>query len=85
MKFLRETYKPGPDTLAYGAVDVAATDVVVRVYAPGRRRHPDEHQLEMLEPGVFALDFEFEELGNYIFVVEEDGVTQTVLNAKVYA
>lgn len=84
MKFLRETYKPGPDTLAYGAVDMNAIEVVVRVYAPGHRNRPVSHTLEKLEAGVFALDFVFEEVGNYIFVVAEDGVVQTILNAKVY-
>lgn len=88
MKFLRETYKPGPDKLAYAAIDPNATSVVTRVYGP---RHSATHSditplsLYKLEDGVFALDFDFRELGNYIFVVEEDGKIQTILNAKVYA
>jgi len=87
MKFLRDTYRPGKDRLAYGAVDKNASVVAVRVYGPSHRpRSNDITKLKLykLEAGVFALDFEFKELGNYIFVVEEDGVVQTVLNAKVY-
>lgn len=86
MKFLRENYRPGDDRLAYAAVDTNATNVVTRVYGP---RHSPEHksvkslELFKLEPGVFCLDFKFDELGNYIFVVEEDGTVQTILNAKV--
>jgi len=86
MKYLRGTYRPGPDRLAYAAVDNDAAVVVARVYGPGRpgTTHFGRDLLK-LERGVFALDFEFKELGNYIFVVEEDGVVQTILNAKVYA
>lgn len=85
MKFLRETYRPGLDTLAYGAVDVEAAEVVARVYAPHQRSRAVSHTLKILEAGVFVLDFNFEEVGNYIFVVAEDGKVQTILNAKVYA
>lgn len=85
MKFVRDTYRPGKDRLAYGAVDKNATSVVARVYGPGPRPRGKNLTLYKLEQGVFALDFEFKELGNYIFVVEEDGVVQTILNAKVYA
>lgn len=87
MKFLRETYRPGADRLAYAAVDKDATTVVTRVYGPHHRpRNKNTQELELfkLERGVFALDFEFKEIGNYIFVVEEDGTVQTILNAKVY-
>ncbi len=82
MKFLRDTYRPGKDRLAYGAVDRNATKVVARVYGPSK--HCKRLNLYKLEAGVFALDFVFKELGNYIFVIEEDGVVQTILNAKVY-
>jgi len=88
MKFLRDTYRPGPDKLAYAAIDPDAASVVTRVYGP---RHSATHAdvitlpLFKLEDGVFALPFDFRELGNYIFVVEEDGTVQTILNAKVYA
>lgn len=88
MKFLRDTYRPGKDRLAYLAVDRTATVVVARVYGPSHRprsRHKTELKLFKLEEGVFVLDFEFKELGNYIFVIVEDGVVQTILNAKVYA
>lgn len=88
MKFLRDTYRPGKDRLAYAAVDKNASVVVVRVYGPSHRarsKSKKEIKLHKLEQGVFALDFEFKELGNYIFVVEEDGEVQTILNAKVYA
>lgn len=87
MRFLRDNYKPGQDRLAYAAVDQAAIKVVARVYGPSHRarsKHSQELNLYKLEAGVFALDFEFRELGNYIFVVEEDGTVQTILNAKVY-
>jgi len=87
MKFLRDTYRPGKDRLAYGAVDKDAVLVVTRVYGPSHRprsKNSVELKLYKLEAGVFALDFEFDELGNYIFVVEEDGKVQTILNAKVY-
>jgi hypothetical protein len=88
MKFIRDTYKPGQDRLAYAAVDPKASVVLTRVYGPGHRpehKSLQEFNLYKLEDGVFALDFVFEELGNYIFVVEEDGTVQTTLNAKVYA
>ncbi len=87
MKFLRDTYRPGKDRLAYVAVDRDAVVVVARVYGPSHRprhKYTETCRLFKLEPGVFALDFEFKELGNYIFVVEEDGTVQTILNAKVY-
>ena len=86
MKFLRETYRPGKDRMAYVAVDRAAIKVVARVYGPGHRPRSNaitKLNLFKLEAGVFALDFEFKELGNYIFVIEEDGTVQTILNAKV--
>jgi len=88
MRFLRNTYKPGPDKLVYTAIDLKPTLVVARVYGP---RHSETHSdvkslnLYKLEDGVFALDFNFKELGNYIFIIEEDGAVQTILNAKVYA
>lgn len=88
MRLIRDTYRPGPDRLAYVAVDKTAAVVVTRVYGPSHRpQHKNVKELNLyrLEQGVFALDFDFEELGNYIFVVEEDGCVQTVLNAKVYA
>jgi len=85
MRFLRGTYRPGPDTLAYVAVDMLAISAVARVYGPPRHSVAVAYDLDKLEPGVFALDFDFKELGNYIFVIEEDGEVQTVLNAKVYA
>jgi hypothetical protein len=88
MKFLRETYRPGPDRLAYAAVGTNATTVVTRVYGPhhgSKLKSIQRLELFKLEPGVFCLDFEFKELGNYIFVVEEDGTVETILNAKVYA
>ena len=69
------------------AVDRDAIKVVARVYGPGHRpRHKCtvECRLFKLERGVFALDFEFKELGNYIFIVEEDGKIQTILNARVH-
>jgi len=87
MRFVRETYKPGQDKLAYAAVDPHATSVVTRVYGPYHSAtHSDVIELSLyrLEDGVFALDFMFRELGNYIFIVEEDGTIQTILNAKVY-
>ena len=87
MKLIRDTYRPGKDRLAYVAVDQNAAKVVTRVYGPSHRarnKHSEELNLYKLEAGVFALDFEFKELGNYIFVVEEDGKVQTILNAKVY-
>lgn len=87
MKFLRDTYRPGPDRLAYVTVDRAATTVVARVYGPGHRpgsNNKTKLKLFKLEEGVFVLDFEFKELGNYIFVIVEDGEVQTILNAKVY-
>jgi hypothetical protein len=87
MKFLRDTYRPGPDRLAYVAVARDAASVVARVYGPGHRPRSNaakEVKLFKLEEGVFALDFVFKELGNYIFVIEEDGTVQTILNAKVY-
>lgn len=74
--------------MAYAAVDRNATEVVVRVYSPSHRpgdKCADSHTLLKLEPGIFCLDFEFKQLGNYIFVIQEDGVVQTILNAKVYA
>ena len=70
------------------AVDRDAIKVVTRVYGPGHRPRSNaitKLNLFKLEQGVFALDFEFKELGNYIFIVEEDGTVQTILNAKVYA
>jgi hypothetical protein len=88
MEFRRGTYKPGKDKLAYAAVDPQATLVVARVYGPRHCANCNDVaglELYRLEGGVFALDFEFRDLGNYIFVVEEDGVVQTILNAKVYA
>ena len=85
MKFLRDTYRPGKDRLAYAAVDKNAAVVVARVYGPGPRPCCETIELHKLEPRVFVLDFEFDSLGNYIFVIEEDGEVQTVLNAKVYA
>ncbi len=87
MRFLRDNYRPGKDRLAYGAVDKNASVVVTRVYGPGqgpKNKRAQKLNLYKLEAGVFVLDFEFKELGNYIFVVEEDGVVQTILNAKVY-
>lgn len=84
MKFLRDTYRPGKDRLAYATVDRNAAVVVARVYGPGQQPVCRKLKLFRLEPGVFALDFEFKELGNYIFVIAEDGVVQTILNAKVY-
>jgi hypothetical protein len=87
MKFIRDTYRPGLDRLAYAAVGTNATKVVARVYGPSHKSNVNnmkEHELLKLEPGVFILDFEFEQLGNYIFVVEEDGKVRTILNAKVY-
>ncbi len=85
MNFRRDTYKPGKDRLAYAAVDKDAISVVARVYGPGRRPRKHEVKLYKLERGVFALDFEFKEVGNYIFIIVEDGEVQTILNAKVYA
>jgi hypothetical protein len=84
MRFERASYKPGKDVLVYGAVDSNAATVITRVYSPAALGSVDM-TLKKLEPGVFALDFNFREVGNYIFVVEEDGTVQTVLNAKVYA
>jgi len=84
--FIRDNYRPGQDRLAYAAVDVTATEVVTRVYGPSHRagnRSTQTLELFKLEKGVFALDFDFKQLGNYIFVVEEDGEVQTILNAKV--
>jgi len=85
MQFLRDTYRPGKDRLAYAAVDKNAASVITRVYGPGLRPRSKELKLHKLEPGVFILDFEFRELGNYIFVVVEDDEVRTILNAKVYA
>jgi len=84
MQFRRESYKSGEDTLVYGAVDLGASVVEARVYVPTRSR-PNTIKLTKLEPGVFILDFNFREVGNYIFVVVEDGEVKTILNAKVYA
>ncbi len=58
--------------------------VVVRVYGPNHALRK-EIVLEKLEEYVFAFYYEFKDLGNYIFVVKEDGEVTTVLNAKVYA
>jgi len=88
MRFVRGSYKPGKDKLVYGAVNPGTTAVVVRVYGPrhnAKGKDVTEYALYSLEPGVFALDFNFSEIGNYIFVIEEDGDVKTILNAKVYA
>ena len=88
MRFVRGSYKPGKDKLVYGAINPNTTDVVVRVYGPhysAKCRDVIAYALYRLEPGVFALDFNFKEVGNYIFVVEEDNTVETILNAKVYA
>ncbi len=81
---LRETYRPGPDRLVYPAQGKDAEAVVARVYGPNHAP-VREIVLEQLENNIFAFDFNFRELGNYIFVFEEDGEVQTILNAKVYA
>lgn len=81
---IRETYRPGPDRLVYAAQGKDAKEVVVRVYGPNHAR-VREIVLDKLEKNVFAFDFNFMEIGNYIFVFEEDGEVQTILNAKVYA
>jgi len=85
--FARGTYRPGPDRLVYVADDAGATKVVARVYCPCHHKNVDRHVVELrkLEPKVFILDFDFQELGNYIFVLEEDGEISAILNAKVYA
>lgn len=88
MRFVRGSYKPGKDKLVYGAINPSTADVVVRVYGPrysAKCRDVTVYALYQLEPGVFALDFNFKEVGNYIFVVEEDNTVETILNAKVYA
>ena len=61
-----------------------AETVVTRVYGPNHQP-AREIVLDKLEPNVFAFDFNFRGIGNYIFVFEEDGEVTTVLNAKVYA
>lgn len=71
--------------MAYVAVGKKAASVVARVYGPGHRPRSKKVELYKLEQGVFILDFDFKEIGNYIFVVEEDGEVQTILNARVYA
>ena len=63
MRLLRDTYRPGKDRLAYVAVDVNAAAVVTRVYGPAYR--PKSNNSEKLN--LYKLDFEFKELGNYIF------------------
>ena len=80
---LREVYRPGPDRLVYVAQGKDAEAVVTRVYGPNHSP-VREIVLDKLEPNVFAFDFNFREIGNYIFVFAEDGETTTVLNAKVY-
>lgn len=81
---LREVFRPGPDRLVHVAVGKSPERVVTRVYGPN---HSPIRTIELdkLEPTVFAFDFNFREIGNYIFVIEEDGEVTTVLNAKVYA
>ena len=80
---LRGIYRPGPDVLTYAAIYENAVTVKARVYGPnGMKRRATWSKVET---GVFAIDFEFTELGNYIFVIEEDGDITTILNAKVYA
>lgn len=81
---LRQVYRPGPDRLVYVAEGKDAEAVVTRVYGPNHTA-VQAIVLEKLEPNVFAFDFDFREIGNYIFVFAEDGETTTVLNAKVYA
>jgi len=88
MRFQRATYRPGYDRLVYAAVDEETTTISIRVYGP--QHHPGNNQVTkhspfVLEDGIFALDFDFNEVGNYIFIIEENGVIQTILNAKVYA
>ena len=80
---LRGVYRPGPDVLAYAALYEQTVAVKARVYGPNG--HKQKIDLFNLETGVFAMDFNFQELGNYIFVIEEDGDITTILNAKVYA
>lgn len=80
---LREVYRPGPDRLVYAATGKNAGKVMTRVYGPNHSP-VREIELDKLEKNVFAFNFMFEELGNYIFVFEEDGEVTTTLNAKVY-
>jgi hypothetical protein len=88
MKYLRDTYRPGNDRLVYVAVGKSPVSIVARIYGPHHRKEsPDATtvELEPLEPKIFVMDFEFRKLGNYIFVIEEDGEVEAILNAKVYA
>ncbi len=81
---LRRIYRPGPDRLVHVAKGKDPAQVVVRVYGPNHAPR-QEIVLDKLEEYVFAFDYDFKELGNYIFVVKEDDKVTTVLNAKVYA
>ena len=80
---LREVYRPGPDVLTYGAIYEKTIAVKARVYGPNGNKQ--RLNWLKLETGVFAVKFNFRELGNYVFVIEEDGDITTILNAKVYA
>lgn len=80
---LREVYRPGPDVLTHGAIYEQTIAVKARVYGPNNCRC--RLNWFKLETGVFAVKFNFRELGNYVFVIEEDGDITTILNAKVYA
>ena len=80
---LREVYRPGPEVLAYGTLYEQTVTVKARVYGPNNGRC--RLDWSRLEPGVFTANFNFRELGNYVFVIEEDGDITTILNAKVYA
>ena len=80
---LRGTYRPGPDMFAYATLYEQTIAVKARVYGPNGCKQKID--LFNMEAGVFAMNFNFREVGNYVFVIEEDGDITTILNAKVYA
>lgn len=81
---LRGTYRPGQDRLVYTATGKDAAVVVARIYEPNHGGSCWRIILDKLEKNVFVLDFTFRDLGNYIFIFDEDGTVTTILNAKVY-
>lgn len=82
MKFAVHKYTSGrKHRLIYTPDIPGVTDVVCRVYPPGGTM-ATSYQLDPID-AVFEFEYQFKQLGDYLLVLEVDGVAMNVLKAVV--
>ena len=75
-------YLPGPHTLVYVTNAPASVQITSRCHHPDRVCSPLTW-VRLGDEQVYTTDMDFDHLGDWIILVKENGITTTVLKAKV--